>query len=133
MILSRGSVCRFQGSRRFFWEEPIRLCESGDRAYGFVAGSGSKNGRKQQSYCGHRPGLILFLFVSLDLSISYGAPGPLEVSGCPLNREVVDLFRMLVDSTLILKISANGCNLTGTLADPSSFRQGNCRNRLATN
>ncbi len=64
--------------------------------------------------------------------MSYSASGPLEVSGCPLNREVMDLFRILVDSTLTFKISANGCNLTGTLADPSSFRQGNCSNRLAT-
>ena len=77
-------------------------------------------------------GLVLFLFVPLDVSMSYGAPDLLEVSGCPLNREVMDLFRILVDSTLTFKISANGCNLTGTLADPSSFRQGNCRSRLAT-
>ena len=76
--------------------------------------------------------VTLFLFVSLDVSMSYGAPDPLEVSGCPLNREVMDLFRILVDSRSMFKITASGCNLTGTLAVASSFRLGNCSNRLAT-
>ena len=64
--------------------------------------------------------------------MSYGTPDPVEVSRCPLNREVMDLFKILVDSKSMFKISASGCNLTGTLAVASSFRQGDCSNRLAT-
>ena len=51
------------------------------------------------------------------------SPNRIEVSGCPLSGKVEDLFRTLTDSTRISQISASGCNLTGTLTDPSSFRQ----------
>jgi len=46
----------------------------------------------------------------------------LQVSGCPLSGKVEDFFRILVHATRISQISASGCNLTGTLKDPSSFR-----------
>ena len=49
---------------------------------------------------------------------------PFEVSGSPLNGNVEDLFGILTGSTVISEILASGCNLTGTLTDRYSLRQG---------
>ena len=50
------------------------------------------------------------------------------MNGCPLNGQVEDLFRILIDPTRSLsQVSASGCNLTGTLKDLSSLRQGSFR------
>ena len=47
----------------------------------------------------------------------------LEVTKCPLNGQVEELFRILIDARFVSHISAFGCNLTGTLKDLSSLRQ----------
>ena len=67
------------------------------------------------------------LFRPLDCGNSGIAHDPLKVNKCPLNGKVEDLFRILIDARFLSHISASGCNLTGTLKDLSSLRQGSFR------